>query len=281
MPLGIIGAGIYHVLTHPDDYFCPGADLLRDPLHLGGRHRHLRRAHRRRGRRLHRLPHRPASGSGAFADALAPGLLLAQAFGRLGNWFNHELFGLPTDLPWGLEIDATNPAFPAGLADGHAVPPDVPLRDHLEPARRRRHPVHRAQVPSGAGLARRPAGRRAPTGCSGARCSACTSSGTALGRSCFESIRIDPSEIFLGIRTNVWAALAAIVLGIVILVVQTRRHPGVEPSAYLPGREWKPDAAVDSDDTDSDTDDDDDGDGRREHQPRPPSHRPSTPPQAR
>ena len=54
----------------------------------------------------------------SFADALAPGLLVAQAVGRLGNWFNHELFGLPTDLPWGLEIESTNPAFPAGLADG-------------------------------------------------------------------------------------------------------------------------------------------------------------------
>src|SRR5690606_20283850 len=53
-----------------------------------------------------------------FADALAPGLLLAQAMGRFGNWFNHELFGLPTDLPWGLEIESTNPAFPPGLAEG-------------------------------------------------------------------------------------------------------------------------------------------------------------------
>jgi prolipoprotein diacylglyceryl transferase len=40
-----------------------------------------------------------------FADAVAPGLLLAQGIGRLGNWWNQELFGKPTDLPWGLEID--------------------------------------------------------------------------------------------------------------------------------------------------------------------------------
>ena len=40
-----------------------------------------------------------------FADAVAPGLLVAQGIGRLGNWFNQELFGKPTDLPWGLEID--------------------------------------------------------------------------------------------------------------------------------------------------------------------------------
>jgi len=43
-----------------------------------------------------------------FMDAVAPGLLLAQAIGRWGNWWNQELFGKPTNLPWGLEIDVFN-----------------------------------------------------------------------------------------------------------------------------------------------------------------------------
>jgi phosphatidylglycerol---prolipoprotein diacylglyceryl transferase len=43
-----------------------------------------------------------------FMDVVAPGLLLAQAIGRLGNYFNQELFGRPTDLPWALEIDPEN-----------------------------------------------------------------------------------------------------------------------------------------------------------------------------
>ena len=48
-------------------------------------------------------------------DAVAPALLLAQAIGRLGNWWNQELYGKPTDLPWGLEIDdAHNQDFPPG-----------------------------------------------------------------------------------------------------------------------------------------------------------------------
>ena len=40
-----------------------------------------------------------------FMDAIAPGLLLAQGIGRWGNWFNQELYGKPTDQPWGLKID--------------------------------------------------------------------------------------------------------------------------------------------------------------------------------
>ncbi|MCU1515257.1 MAG: prolipoprotein diacylglyceryl transferase, partial [Microbacteriaceae bacterium] len=67
--------------------------------------------------------------------------------------------------------------------------------------------------------------------------------------------RIDPSEIFFGVRTNVWAAFLAIVVGLVIIVVQGRRHPGLEPSVYVPGREWSPPSAVHSEDTYSESDD--------------------------
>jgi len=66
----------------------------------------------------------------------------------------------------------------------------------------------------------------------------------------WESIRIDPSEIILGLRTNVWAAIFGVVIGIAIMIVQNRRHPGREPSPYVPGREWHPDGAVQSQDTD-------------------------------
>jgi hypothetical protein len=75
-----------------------------------------------------------------------------------------------------------------------------------------------------------------------------------VGRSWFESIRLDPSETFLGIRSNVWGALAAILLGLIILIVQHRRHPGTEPTPYRAGREWHDPAEVDSEDTYSDTD---------------------------
>jgi prolipoprotein diacylglyceryl transferase len=52
--------------------------------------------------------HRAGESVLAFMDVVAPGLLLAQAIGRWGNYFNQELFGEPTDLPWGLEIDFAN-----------------------------------------------------------------------------------------------------------------------------------------------------------------------------
>ncbi|MDO4919755.1 prolipoprotein diacylglyceryl transferase [Kocuria sp.] len=112
---GIVGARLYHVLiTDPRAYFGPGADpwaVLRiweggigimGAVLFGAGAAWL--VSRRNGLPL-----------SVFADAVAPGLLLAQAVGRWGNWFNQELFGRPTTLPWGLEISPASPNFPAGL----------------------------------------------------------------------------------------------------------------------------------------------------------------------
>ncbi|MDY6054423.1 prolipoprotein diacylglyceryl transferase [Micrococcus sp.] len=114
---GFVGGRLYHVFTSPDRYFGPNYDGTGDPvkiLHvwngglgiwgavaLGAVGAWI--ACRRYGLRLT-----------AFADVVAPGLLLAQAVGRWGNWFNQELFGGPTTLPWGLRVDSTHPNFPAG-----------------------------------------------------------------------------------------------------------------------------------------------------------------------
>ena len=64
-------------------------------------------------------------------DAVAPGLLLAQGIGRIGNWFNQELYGKPTDLPWGLEIDIHAPR--RRLRAHRHLPSDLPLRADLRP----------------------------------------------------------------------------------------------------------------------------------------------------
>ncbi|MET4637027.1 prolipoprotein diacylglyceryl transferase [Mycetocola sp. 2940] len=235
VPLGIIGARIFHVLTHPDDYFYPGADLMRVFYIWEG------------GIAIFGALLGGAIGAWigcrltgirfwTFADAVAPGLLLAQAFGRFGNWFNQELFGTPTTLPWGLEIDESNAAWPLGLPAGTLF-----------------HPTFLYEVIWNlAGVAVLLLLERMLK----------LQWGKVLGlyliwygagRIVWESIRIDPSEVFLGLRVNVWAALLAVIVGIVLLVVQRRRHPGVEPGPYVAGRGWEgAPAGVESSRTDSD-----------------------------
>ena len=218
VPLGIVGARIYHVLTHMNDYFYPGADLLRTlyiweggnaifgsliggaiGVYIGCRQTGIR--------------------FWAFADAVAPAMLVAQATGRFGNWFNHELFGLPTTLPWGLEIEVTNAAFPKGL-----------------PATTLFHPTFLYEIIWNLvgvmlilALERR-------LNLRWGRSFAVYLIWYGLGRSWFESIRIDPSETFLGVRSNIWAAWVAIIVGLVILIVQSKRHTGRELTVYQPGR---------------------------------------------
>ena len=216
VPLGIIGARIYHVLTHTSDYFFPGANLWNvvaiwdggNALYgsmIGGTIG-IAIGCRRLGLRFW-----------AFADALAPGMLVAQAIGRLGNYFNHELFGLPTTLPWGLEIPATDPRFPAGLPAGTLFHPlflyemlwnliGVALLLLIE---------RRMRLQWGRGIA-------------------LYLIWYGLGRSWLEAIRIDPtSDAFLGIPANQWTSFIAIAIGIAIFTIQTRRHPSPEPSPYV------------------------------------------------
>jgi prolipoprotein diacylglyceryl transferase len=268
---GIIGSRVWHVATHPADYFGEGKlgfalDMSApfDPVlngssvwaiwaggvaifgavlfgalgvYLGCRQTGLRFT--------------------AAVDAMAPTLLLAQAFGRLGNYFNQELFGLPTDLPWGLEIDRPNAAIPVGIG------PDVLF-----------HPTFlyeifwllagfailmliatRVSFTKGAeGLARLVPTFHRRDHWHWGKMVGLYAIWYGLGRAWFESIRLDPSETFLGIRSNVWGALAFIVIGLVILIVQTKRHPGIEPSVYRAGKEWTPEGAVDSEDLYSDSD---------------------------
>ena len=111
---GILGGRLYHVITDYQLYFGQGKNPWRaffvwegglgiwGAIGLGGVGVFI--AMRKRGLRM--LP---------MADALAPALLIAQAMGRFGNYFNQELYGKPTDVPWALEID------PAHLVDGYPV----------------------------------------------------------------------------------------------------------------------------------------------------------------
>ncbi|WP_417554766.1 prolipoprotein diacylglyceryl transferase [Microbacterium sp.] len=207
VPLGIITARFYHVFTHMGDYFYPGANLWNviaiwdggNALYgsLIGGAVGIWIACRRLGIRFF-----------AFADALAPGLLVAQAIGRLGNWFNQELFGLPTTLPWGLEISSSAPMFPGGLPEGTLF-----------------HPLFLYEMLwnlAGAALIVL-LGKRLTLG--SGHSMALYFIWYGLGRAGLESIRIDPtSDAPLGIPANTWASLAVVAIGIAIFVIQTRRH---------------------------------------------------------
>jgi prolipoprotein diacylglyceryl transferase len=103
VPFGIVGARIYHVLTDYQLYFGPGRHPI-DALKIwngglgvwGAIGFGVLGGYLVARRRQIRFP--------ALLDAAAPGIAVAQGIGRLGNWFNQELFGRPTSLPWGLEI---------------------------------------------------------------------------------------------------------------------------------------------------------------------------------
>ncbi len=219
VPLGIVGARFYHVFTHIGDYFFPGANLwnifaiwdggnaLYGSLLGGAVGAYI--GCRRSGIRFW-----------SFADALAPAMLVAQALGRFGNYFNHELFGLPTNLPWGLEILPTDTMFPKDLPAGTLF-----------------HPLFLYEIIWNlVGVAiillleRRFALRWGRT-------FGLYLIWYGMGRSWLEAIRIDPtSNALFGIPANIWASFVAIALGIVLFVVQTRRHPEPELSVYREGR---------------------------------------------
>jgi prolipoprotein diacylglyceryl transferase len=119
VPFGLVGGRLYHVMTDAPKYFGPdGAGFLAalriwdgglgiwGAVALGGVGAWI--ACKRRGIPLP-----------AFGDAIAPGIILAQAIGRLGNYFNQELYGRETDLPWGLKIyDRLDPT---GVVSPHSL----------------------------------------------------------------------------------------------------------------------------------------------------------------
>ena len=138
---GLIGGRLYHVLTDWSTYFGPGgAGLVAafkiqegglgiwGAVALGGVGAWI--GCRRKGIPLP-----------AFGDAVAPGIVLAQAIGRIGNYFNQELYGRTTTLPWGLEIFERRDASGAldslnGVSTGQLIevgPPHLPVRVALEP----------------------------------------------------------------------------------------------------------------------------------------------------
>ncbi|GIG21055.1 prolipoprotein diacylglyceryl transferase 2 [Cellulomonas chitinilytica] len=206
VPFGILGGRIYHVITSPDAYFGAGGEPLRafaiwegglgiwGAVALGAVGAWI--GCRRNGVRL-----------APFADALAPGLLVAQAIGRLGNWFNQELFGGPTSLPWGLQIDDAH--LPPGYEPGTLF-----------------HPTFLYEIVwnlAGAALLIW-LDRRYRLG--HGRVFWLYVVVYTTGRLWIELLRIDTAHHILGLRLNVWTSIIVGLGALVAFVVVGRRHPG-------------------------------------------------------
>jgi prolipoprotein diacylglyceryl transferase len=190
VPAGIIGGRIYHVITSPAQYFGENGkplDALKiyegglgiwGAISLGAVVAWV--AYRKRSKNLELPSFR------LFLDALAPGILIAQAIGRIGNWFNGELFGRPFSGPWALEIPLSKR--PIGYLEFETFHPTflyeaiwcllvAALLICLTP-----------KLKAGQGFAIYVA----------LYC---------VGRFAIESLRIDDANEILGLRVNLWTAL--------------------------------------------------------------------------
>jgi prolipoprotein diacylglyceryl transferase len=234
VPFGIIGGRIYHVVTTPGPYFGEGGRPVTalyiwqgglgiwGAVALGALGAYI--GARRRGVYLPPL-----------ADALAPGVLAAQALGRWGNYFNNELYGRPTDLPWALKIYEWDQSAGRAVLDDAGAPkvnPDGPF-----------HPTFLYEsLWSAAGVVLLLwVDRRFRLG--HGRLFALYIAVYTSGRLWIEALRIDTATTVLGLRINIWTSIIVLVGAIVAFVVVTRRRPGrdgvlvrpvVDPSADTP-----------------------------------------------
>ncbi|MGA8208837.1 MAG: prolipoprotein diacylglyceryl transferase, partial [Nocardioidaceae bacterium] len=217
VPFGLVGGRLYHVITDPGRYFGAGGDPLAalyvwrgglgiwGAIALGGVGAWI--GARRMGLRLPPL-----------ADALAPGILVAQAIGRWGNWFNQELFGRPTTQPWALEIAPANR--PPGYEEFATF-----------------HPTFLYECVWNLGAAGLVlwADRRFRLG--HGRAFALYVMAYTAGRGWIEYLRIDTVEAddVLGLRLNVWTSIVVFVLATAYFLVVRRRRPGREDTVWREG----------------------------------------------
>jgi phosphatidylglycerol---prolipoprotein diacylglyceryl transferase len=207
VPFGIVGARIYHVITSPDDYydhnhFADSFKLWDGPFwdvfkiwHGGlgiwgavaGGAVGAWIAARRMGIPL-----------SFVADALAPGLPLAQGIGRWGNWFNNELAGRQTSLPWGLKL------YEWDAANGKAVT-DVSGHPIAQPGLYHPTFLYESLWDIGVAILVWQLDRRYKFG--RGRAFALYVMAYTVGRFWIEALRVDKAHHFLGMRINNWTAL--------------------------------------------------------------------------
>lgn len=203
VPFGIIGGRLYHVISSPRAYFGEGGNPIKalyiwegglgiwGAIALGAVGAWI--GCRRAGIKF-----------STFADAVAPGLLIAQATGRLGNWFNQELFGGPTTLPWGLEIDDAH--LPAGFESGTLF-----------------HPTFLYELLWCLGAAALLLYLDRKIKFRPMQLFFLYIALYTLGRLWIEMLRIDSAEMVLGLRLNVWTSILVLVGGTIAYVLAGRR----------------------------------------------------------
>jgi prolipoprotein diacylglyceryl transferase len=222
VPFGVVGGRIYHVITSPEAYFgangkpitalyiWEGGLGIWGAVLLGGVGAWI--GCRRSGIKLP-----------PFADAIAPGVVLAQAIGRWGNWFNNELYGRATDAPWGLEIHKWNSATGEAVKDAAGQPIVIGT---FEPAF-----LYESIWDVLTAIVLIVADRRWKLG--HGRVFALYVAVYSLGRGGIETLRIDTANQILGMRLNVWTSIIVFIGGLIYLIVSARRRPGRETELLL------------------------------------------------
>jgi prolipoprotein diacylglyceryl transferase len=226
VPFGIVGGRIYHLITSPQAYFGPGGNPwnafkvwegglgIWGAIALGALGASI--GCRRQGVRFL-----------DFVDSAAPGILVAQALGRFGNYFNNEIHGSPTDLPWGLKVYEWDQAAGHAVldADGNPVVLGVFHPTFLYEAifcvllawllvrLDKRHDFRRGQV------------------------FALYIAGYPVGRGVIELMRTDDANHILGLRVNSWVSILVLLLGVFLYIWFGRRpadEDAAEPAVHPP-----------------------------------------------
>ncbi|MFC5178886.1 prolipoprotein diacylglyceryl transferase [Nocardioides taihuensis] len=222
VPFGLVGGRLYHVATDWKLYFGDGQNpvealyVWRGGLGVWGAIAFgalgVVIGARTKGIKL--LP---------VLDAMAPGVLVAQAIGRWGNWFNQELYGRPTDLPWGLEIDEAHR--PVDSLDRATYHPTF---------------LYESLWCLAAFAVVVWADRRFRLG--HGRVLALYVMAYTAGRFWIESMRVDDVQLddVFGLRFNEWTSIVLFLAALAWFVWSARTHPGREEQVYREGRQPEP-----------------------------------------
>ncbi|HET7530179.1 MAG TPA: prolipoprotein diacylglyceryl transferase [Mycobacteriales bacterium] len=207
VPFGLIGARLYHLATDPELYWGAHGQGTLAALEIwkGGLGIWGAIAGGAIGAWIG--ARRNAVPFVVLADAVAPGLALAQAVGRWGNYFNQELFGRATSLPWAVRIDAAHA--PGGVAGTF-------------------HPTFLYESLWDAGVALLVIWADRRWRLDRGRAFALYVAAYTAGRGWIEALRVDDAHRFLGLRLNDWTSIVLFVAAVTYLVV--RRHPTQTPS---------------------------------------------------